>query len=944
MVSLLNAIGISLGWVSISHLGSSHKITPQISRNALPPAAPPKEMVNIPKAITAVKEKSIYENEWQKHFWDMYSEFSEAFAEEKIVGDKTFTALTGFSNLIWSSKGDKIKIDLDLKVKGDMTLGQFFLDERGTVIAHYLFDNCLIPIQSLDESFRIALVLGFPDEIGDISLTIERYGIRDEQALLRIGNKILEKEWPSFPGKLFRNKDSYTALVESSTEMYPKQIAKFVSNGRFRLDKKITLKLAKICAQNDIFQYVDLLSQKSEEAWSELDWLEICSIAIRNNPHAFILYPSRAYWQESIEARTIFKLMAVINPELAISTLAKGEFKSVKEEEDILEIYQIALVNQHNENPDMHEELKLLEILFKQVKDYRSPQARTKIIDKLAEFLEPELLKKWASLVRNKDKEATVHTMIPALLTLTCTNASWQFNVFWRGTKFESKADGIAAEFIENIRKQKKHFKFGPYMHLLVNFLIQLNYPPLDSHLDLDQKGRGSLISQVFADKDVSSRLRSISTFLSFGKGRDLVDSKPIKNEVLSEMCQKLLCEAFHLDKEKFGGAAAFEKLYNERVADKFRDKDALMVYAGKINSLESLEREAVQDAYSNFVTALLNNKFYDLRNESPQMIELAKIEGGQALTKFWNNPPPFSSLSNYLGEKGKDETFSKQFKQFLTEKLVTDNHIDNYKLRLPFLDQFLNWDRSPEALLKELSIEKDSPEIQLQICCLELYQSKNKDAKLLENLAEILNVLKANAKTVPIWDQFLSDVTAFSSSKVTQKETLTIGITNDPCDLLLIGRETGGCQNIDGSPETNKSALAYVIDGKNCAIVIKDENGRIKARSIFRILIDEKANKPVLFLERHYSLGMLDSQMGEAINNYAINYAKESGITLLTKETLKNVEGYKEYGPVVSKGSNAPIEYSDAGRGPSDGTFTVPKSYVMYDPTIKLQLDEPKS
>ena len=879
MVSLLNAIGISLGWVSMSHLGSSHKITPQISRNALSPAGPPKDMVNIPKAITAVKEKSIYENEWQKRFWDMYSEFSKACAAAN--GVKTVAALTDFSNLTRSSKGDKI--DLDLKIKGDVTLGQFFLeDEHGAFIAYYLLRKNLLPIQFLDESFRVA-------------------------------------------------------LVESSIEKYPKQVVKFVASGPFEYDKKLTLKLAKISAQSaDTFRSVDLLSRKSEEAWSEQDWLEICSIAIRNDPHAFIR--DRAYWQDSIEARTILKLMAVINPKFAILTMIMIEFKTVKKEEDILEILQIGLVNQHNENPDLHEELKLLEMLFKQVKEYRSPQARTKIIDELSHFLEPELLKKWASLVRNKNKEAIVHTMIPALLTLTSTK--------YRIYNFSFDADKIVAKFIENIRKQKKHFKFGPYMHLLVNFLIQLNRSQIEIDFNLDREGKCSLISQVFADKDVSSRLRTISTFLSFEKGRDLVDSKPIKTEVLSEMCQKLLCEAFHLDKEKFGGAVAFEKLYNERVEDKFRDKDALMVYAGKINSLESPEREKVQEAYSNFVTALLNNKFYDLRNGSPQMIELAKTEGGQALTKIWNNPPPHSSLSNYLGEKGKDEAFSKQFKQFLTEKLETDYHIDNYKTRLPFLAQFLNSDRSTEALLKELSIEKDSPEIQLQICCLKLCQSKNKDAKLLENLAEILNVLKANAKTVPIWvwDQFLSDVTAFSSSKVIQKETLTIGITNDPCDLLLIGRETGGCQNIDGSPELNKSALAYVIDGKNCAIVIKDENGRIKARSMLRILIDEKANKPVLFLERHYSLGTLDSQIGEAINNYAINYAKELGIILLTKETLKNAAGYEVYGPVVSKGSNAPIEYSDAAGGHSNGAFTVPKSYVMYDPTIKLHLDKPKS
>ena len=137
------------------HLGSS-KITPQISRNALSPAVPAKDMVNIPMAITAVKEKSIYENEWQKSFWENYSKINEVIAKEKTEGIKTFTAFTGFSNLIWCSKGNKI--DLDLKVRRDMTLGQFFLeDENGAVIAHYLFDNRLIPTKFFGESFRVAL-------------------------------------------------------------------------------------------------------------------------------------------------------------------------------------------------------------------------------------------------------------------------------------------------------------------------------------------------------------------------------------------------------------------------------------------------------------------------------------------------------------------------------------------------------------------------------------------------------------------------------------------------------------------------------------------------------------------------------------------------------------------------------------------------------------------
>ena len=585
---------------------------------------------------------------------------------------------------------------------------------------------------------------------------------------------------------------------------------------------------------------------------------------------------------------------------------------------------------------DVKKELEALKVAYEQLFKYRSPQDREYIVSSFRECKREKFLIKWYKLITTATKKGTetpsvvppsVHTMVPAVLALLC-----------------SDDQTILQDFVNNLRKERDVFRDAKNMHQLGSFLIGLD----KSNFSPDE--RTALIAQIFVEKGkaLGPRLRYLNLFLNMRKGEMLTDAEnsQISNEGLNKLIQGFIREAFQLNEKDFGGPEKLNELFFERIENKFRDKDAIFVFSGKINELPSPSKDVMKAAYTKFIGSLLKNEYHQMRRQSPQMLELQKTEQGQRIAKTWDDFPQLQSFDLYLSKHqlGTTDTFSEQVKSFLTERLINDHHLrdeknnDQFQTLLPYLYDLLTKEKeiSAESLLKQLSLEKTSPLIQLQQCCLELYLSKNKDDALLTRLESIVNTLKDKDKDTEkgIWDEFLRDVVGFKDKfKTDQKKgALSIGLTNDPCDLLVLARETTGCQSIDGSPATNKSALAYVIDGKNAAIVIKGDDGRIIARAVLRLLLDTTTKKPVLFIERHY-MKIDDPRYSIALNNYAISYAKELSLPLLTTEALPMTDGHKEHGPIFSVGSNAPYEYSDASGGQNTGEFVIPKSYVMFEP-----------
>lgn len=171
--------------------------------------------------------------------------------------------------------------------------------------------------------------------------------------------------------------------------------------------------------------------------------------------------------------------------------------------------------------------------------------------------------------------------------------------------------------------------------------------------------------------------------------------------------------------------------------------------------------------------------------------------------------------------------------------------------------------------------------------------------------------------------EQFKTDLkdlgTFLSVKKENTKDQIsgwTVVDTDDWEDMLLCGTDVlGSCQNINGEG-LNKCLLSYILDGKNRLIAVKDESGKILARSIFRILWDKKEKMPVLFMERTYSSAGATSAVG-VLEKMALKRSEVLGIPLA-------FSGKPYRNPLISLGSKAPFEYVDSGKGETNGQYEI--------------------
>ena len=169
--------------------------------------------------------------------------------------------------------------------------------------------------------------------------------------------------------------------------------------------------------------------------------------------------------------------------------------------------------------------------------------------------------------------------------------------------------------------------------------------------------------------------------------------------------------------------------------------------------------------------------------------------------------------------------------------------------------------------------------------------------------------------------------------SKASKAAWVKIQTTDAWEDLILLGTEvSNSCQRIDGDPKLNKCLLAYILDGKNKPMIVRDSEGKIAARSVLRILWNSKQNSPVLFMETIYTKTG-DPVLSDLIIKGCIGKAKEMGLPLVA-----SAKDFKMGTPYLDKlsalGGPARFEYVDALRGiQEDGRFTISQSKLIYMP-----------
>jgi len=238
-------------------------------------------------------------------------------------------------------------------------------------------------------------------------------------------------------------------------------------------------------------------------------------------------------------------------------------------------------------------------------------------------------------------------------------------------------------------------------------------------------------------------------------------------------------------------------------------------------------------------------------------------------------------------------------------------------------LHQYL---QGKQEVKKSLEEKNEDPFSSLQLALIDLIEKRSDEAfevvfKKLPNQGEEGYAL-----------QFDADIRGLKKQreqllKQESVEGWTIVNTDDPFDLFLCGTEVeGSCQHIDKDPKLNKCLLGYVRDGKNRLLAIKDAEGKIKARSVLRLLWDEKEKQSVLFLERIYP-ALAKEEWKQALEQDALHLSEELKIPLVSQEVGK---GASYVNPISSLSSKAPYEYVDASDGVTEGEFVISEAHLI--------------
>lgn len=364
-----------------------------------------------------------------------------------------------------------------------------------------------------------------------------------------------------------------------------------------------------------------------------------------------------------------------------------------------------------------------------------------------------------------------------------------------------------------------------------------------------------------------------------------------------------------------------------------FRNPSAILLYAGRLNQLPSWEKEKVFPVLINFVESVLKGSFKKDRNDMEKSVHLKKVfEKREDLQKEWQEDICMDLEELIVKTQEKSST---DFKKLLCQSL-NDLHFPNMGLLSYGFTRFIkDPDYSSEALLQQLEkevsdIKEDSqPKLLkdhflLQIFCIKLCNPKLNSKQQLEILLE-MKKLKGLGELENDIKGFIDGLSNARSKTYTNWQCV---LTDAPGDLLLCGTEVkGSCQRVDGDPQLNKCLLAYLQDGKNRLLAIKDSNGTIIARSIVRLLWDDGKQVPVLEMERSYP-SIIEPELESALRGMAKQCAKKFRLSLVSKEIVSE-EVYK--GDIVSLGGRALYEYVDSVSGINkDGLFTINDPYLI--------------
>lgn len=529
---------------------------------------------------------------------------------------------------------------------------------------------------------------------------------------------------------------------------------------------------------------------------------------------------------------------------------------------------------------------------FEATLDYRDPPGRYKLISSLLVLSKNETSRDYCTTLQ-KEKHPS-HAKI-ALLLITAL--------------YEK---GISKETLQKQFKIASHnnFKQGQNLTAYVNALNVI----LDAGLAIEDSEY--LLSLI--DSKNMTTLHAIEAIKNMGK-IDLLKNEKLSKTTLSKTLKTTVQEVIpikqmdHFDRQ-------FTKYFNNNRIPNF-----LIIYGASLRTAKQ-----PLDCLGSCVDRILNDEYPNMRYELDQSKHLSKVFDQKVdLLEKWKAGEK-ASLSTFLSKT--NELFKPiDFSSILKRILIDDGHLKDEDA--PLLFEFIKSNEVEVTLQKieeRLNLSEDKLVLNIQKACVQLIDKSLTPVDQKEFLKNIRKDLEIVTKKNPQFNEFANDIKGLHSGLVKQLESqanyngFTIVDTDDYQDLFLSGTEVdGSCQRVNGEA-MNKCLLAYVFDGKNRLLAVKDMSGRIIARMIFRILLDDD-NNPVLFLEKVYP-NVVDPKLKQALEDFALIRAKSLGLPLLTDDSTKPVYG----SAIHSRSTIEPIlyEYTDAGKSneghSTKGKFTI--------------------
>ncbi len=552
--------------------------------------------------------------------------------------------------------------------------------------------------------------------------------------------------------------------------------------------------------------------------------------------------------------------------------------------------------------------------IFQELRQYPNLSLAISFTQLLCEafFSDPEYATRCQALIKTKGK-VIIYLIFPMILI-----AKWGFS-----SEGASQIKDVVVSMRQSFRNAKE-----VVLQTWLQALLVIDQSPLCSDRkcsliqeacqDLKIANSNDEIEVLKKTKDLCERLRLIQALCSQDQAACLAREGSSNT---TKKLQDLLMEK--LQEDPFIDFKGIEDLSN-RYLETFGVMRVPLAWKVYEERIQTLGGSLVQVQFQRFVTSVLNKTFPTERYRTDLSPHLAQLqEKCPEVFKKWQQPQPAVAIGPTDAASSKKEAIN--FQEFFKQKQGDGHFKLKDKDQLPQFSSFLELSLAEQpmvlAALKEkrsTSAAAEGPALEVEMLCMELCLTKESPKILLEALKKDLQVFPKL--------ELINDIKGLIKGleAAPAEKSLTVVDTDDWQDLFLSGTEvSNSCQRVDGDPYLNKCLLAYVMDGKNRMLAVKDASGKIVARSIFRLLLDKETNEPLLFQDRIYPYPCSNEHV-LALNQHVEDRAKELGCPLITVNSdRKNLIDYS--GTAVSLGSCCPYEYEDAAEGiMEDGKFEI--------------------